>query len=50
MGAQQSPLEPGLLHQAKLWNDLRVSEEDEELEGFRQETAVLCDKLWEALR
>ncbi|XP_062479990.1 protein FAM161B [Pezoporus occidentalis] len=49
MGGQQSPLEPGLLHQAKLWNDLGVSEEDEELEGFRQETAVLRDKLREAL-
>lgn len=49
MGGQQSPLEPGLPHQAKSWTDLGVSEEDEELEGFRREAAVLRDKLWEAL-
>ncbi|XP_054055233.1 protein FAM161B isoform X2 [Rissa tridactyla] len=49
MGGRRSPLEPGLPCQAKLRGDLRVSEEDEELEGFRQEAAVLRDKLWQAL-
>ncbi|XP_074724451.1 protein FAM161B isoform X1 [Strix uralensis] len=49
MGGRRSPLEPGLPHQAKLRGDLGVSEEDEEFESFRQEAAVLRDKLWEAL-
>ncbi|XP_009693113.1 PREDICTED: protein FAM161B [Cariama cristata] len=49
MGGRRSPLEPGLPYQAKLRSDLCVSEEDEELEGFRREAAVLRDKLWEAL-
>ncbi|XP_009820028.2 protein FAM161B [Gavia stellata] len=49
MGDRRSPLEPGLSYQAKLRSDLGVSEEDEELEGFRHEAAVLRDKLWEAL-
>ncbi|XP_026705221.1 protein FAM161B isoform X2 [Athene cunicularia] len=49
MGGRRSPLEPGLLQQAKLGGDLWVSEEDEEFEGFRREAAVLRDKLWEAL-
>ncbi|XP_010286782.1 PREDICTED: protein FAM161B, partial [Phaethon lepturus] len=45
----KSPLEPGLLYEAKLRGDLGHSVEDEELEGFRREAAVLRDKLWEAL-
>ncbi|XP_032864541.2 protein FAM161B isoform X2 [Tyto alba] len=49
MGGRRSPLEPGSPYQAALRGDLGVSEEDEELEGFRREAAVLCDKLWEAL-
>ncbi|KAM9239371.1 protein FAM161B [Leptosomus discolor] len=49
MGGRRSPLEPGLPYQAKLKGDLGVCEEDEELEGFRREAAVLRDKLWEAL-
>lgn len=50
MGGRRSPLELGLPYQAKLRGDLGVSEEDEELEGFRREAAVLREKLWEALR
>ncbi|XP_035757949.1 protein FAM161B isoform X2 [Egretta garzetta] len=49
MGGRRSPLELGLPQQAKLRGDLGVSEEDEELEGFRREAAVLREKLWEAL-
>ncbi|XP_052638641.1 protein FAM161B [Harpia harpyja] len=50
MGGRRSPLELGLAYQAKLkGDDLGVSEEDEELEGFRREAAVLREKLWEAL-
>ncbi|NWW85977.1 F161B protein, partial [Rhynochetos jubatus] len=49
MGGRRSPLEPGVSYQAMLRDDLGISEEDEELEGFRREVAVLCDKLWEAL-
>lgn len=50
MGGRRSPLEPGLTYQVKLKDDLGVSEEDEELEGFRREAAILRDKLWQALR
>lgn len=51
MGGRRSPLELGLAYQAKLkGDDLGLSEEDEELEGFRREAAVLREKLWEALR
>ncbi|XP_065493126.1 protein FAM161B isoform X2 [Caloenas nicobarica] len=49
MGGRCSPSEPGLPYQEKLKGDLGVPEEDEELEGFRREAAVLRDKLWEAL-
>ncbi|OPJ83204.1 protein FAM161B isoform X1 [Patagioenas fasciata] len=49
MGGRWSPSEPGLPYQEKLKNDLVVPEEDEELEVFRREAAVLRDKLWEAL-
>lgn len=50
MGDRQSPLGLVLPFQAKLRGDLGVSEEDEELKGFRREAAVLHYKLWEALR
>nr|XP_021143106.1 protein FAM161B isoform X4 [Columba livia] len=49
MGGRCSPSETGLPYQEKLKDDLGVPEEDEELEGFRREAAVLRDKLWEAL-
>ncbi|XP_008637819.1 protein FAM161B isoform X2 [Corvus cornix cornix] len=49
MGGRRSPLEPGVPCQAKLWGDLGVFEEDEELEGFRREAEVLREKLREAL-
>ncbi|NWV70996.1 F161B protein, partial [Malurus elegans] len=49
MGGRRSPLEPGEPCQAKLWDDLGVFEEDEELEGFRREAEVLREKLREAL-
>ncbi|XP_064005449.1 protein FAM161B [Pogoniulus pusillus] len=49
MGGRRSPLEPRLPHQAQLSGDLGVSEEDEELEGFMREAAILRAKLREAL-
>ncbi|KAM9380965.1 protein FAM161B [Phaethornis superciliosus] len=49
MGGRRSPLEPGLPYQAKLNGDLGVSEDDEDLEGFRREAALLREKLWEVL-
>lgn len=50
MGGRRSPLDPRLPHQAQLSGDLGVSEEDEELEGFMREAAILRAKLREALR
>ncbi|KAM9291450.1 protein FAM161B [Morus bassanus] len=49
MGGRRPPLAPGSPHRAKPRGDPGVSEEDEELAGFRREAAALRDKPWEAL-
>ncbi|XP_054256724.1 protein FAM161B [Indicator indicator] len=49
MEGRRSPLEPSLPHQAQLNGDRGVFEEDEELEDFMREAAVLREKLREAL-
>ncbi|XP_061854655.1 protein FAM161B isoform X2 [Colius striatus] len=49
MGGRRSPLERSVPYRAELWEELGTSEEEEELEGFRREAAVLRDKLREAL-
>ncbi|XP_013795986.2 protein FAM161B isoform X1 [Apteryx mantelli] len=49
MKNRQSLLELGLQSQVKLANNHKLSQEDEELEDFFQESLILHDKLYDAL-